>query len=83
MLGLNSFAVTHFAFVDPDGKAAVRIGASPGLILNRCAVLSVIRQRDQKPVIALLAFWQVHLHSSLHNATSISSPAKSLINRIA
>jgi hypothetical protein len=43
VLIVYSFPVAHFAFVDPEGKAAIRIGAYPGFEYYGSTILPVVR----------------------------------------
>src|SRR5690554_3480226 len=50
------------AVVDPDVEAALRIRADPGLVGDRRAVTTVVRERQHVPLSTLLAPWVIHLH---------------------
>ena len=73
MLVLDSLPVGDFAFVHAQGETAVRIGAGPSFENYRRSILPVIGQWDENPIVALLAFRQVHLHSSFHAQQTTSS----------
>ena len=64
VLGFDPLTVAYFPFVDPDRETAVGIGTGPSFEHDRGSVLAVVRQRDHQPIIAFLAFRQVHLHTS-------------------
>ena len=52
-----------FPVVDPDIVATLRIGTHPSLIPDGSPVSSVIRERNENPVITLLAIRiPVHFH---------------------
>src|SRR5262249_52574893 len=64
MLVLDPLPVAHFALVDAQREAALRIGTGPRLEDNGGALLPVIGKRDQHPVVALLALGKIHHPSS-------------------
>src|SRR6185295_6237631 len=64
MLVLDSLAVADFALIDAEGETTVGIGAGPRLEDDGCALLPIVRQRDQDPVVAFLALGKFHHPSS-------------------
>ena len=64
---------THDRFVEIDitipdfqVKAAIRIGANPGLIFDRCPLTAKIRQGHQVSRFTLLAFGEINLFHGVH-----------------
>src|SRR5437867_7753522 len=64
VLVLDPLPVAHLALVDAQRETAFRIRTSPRLEDHRGALLPVIRERDQHPVVALLALGKIHHPSS-------------------
>jgi hypothetical protein len=57
------------AVTDLQVEAAVRVGADPGFEVNRRALASEVRQRDQVPRLAFLALRKA---GKVHDASKIS-----------
>src|SRR5205807_2681377 len=55
VLVLDLLPERHFALVDSEGEAALGIRAHPGLEHHGGPLLPVVGERDQEPVVALLA----------------------------
>jgi hypothetical protein len=70
MFRLNPLAVGYFALIYSQRESAIRIGTGPGFKHHRSTILPIVGQRDENPVVTLLAFRQVHLHSSFSNTNS-------------
>src|SRR5579863_6328370 len=60
VLGLDPFAVSHFAFVHAQAEAALGVGANPSLENHRSALLAVVRKWNQGAIVTLLALRQLH-----------------------
>jgi hypothetical protein len=60
VFGLDSSAVRHFALVHAQAETAIRIRTDPSLEQNRRALLSVVRQGNQRAIVALLALRPLH-----------------------
>jgi D-aminopeptidase len=60
MLGFDAAPVSDFPLVNPKAEAAVRISADPGFEQDRRALLAIIRQGDQGPIVAFLALRPLH-----------------------
>jgi hypothetical protein len=54
VLVLDLLSVAHFTLVDAERKAAIGVGADPCLEEHRRTFLTVIRERDENAVVALL-----------------------------
>jgi hypothetical protein len=69
---------THHWFVDVDVtipdfqvEAAIRIGADPGLVMNRCSLTAKIRQGHQVTGLAFLTFGKTVLFHEGHLPTKL------------
>jgi hypothetical protein len=60
VLGLDSPAVCHFAFVHAQTETAIRIRTYPRLEQHRSAFLPVVRQGNQRASVTLLALRPLH-----------------------
>ncbi len=76
LLRLDFLAVGHFALIDPQRKAAIRIRACPSFVRYRRSVLSVIRKRYEHSRVALLTGRKrnLPLHTSAPSAPHNSTP---------
>ena len=57
----DRFVSIDVTIPDFQVEAAIRIGANPGLELNRCPLAAEIGQRDQVSGIAFLTFGETNL----------------------
>src|SRR5262245_20258286 len=73
VLEVYLLAVRDFALVDPEREATVGIHTHPRFEQDRSPLLSVIGQRDQKPLVTLEALRPVHRLLLVPVATPISS----------
>jgi hypothetical protein len=64
MFGFYASAVGHFTLVYAQAETTFGVGADPSLEQHGSAFLSIIRKRDQVPVVALLALRPVHQPAS-------------------
>ena len=65
----NGFIEIDIAIPDFQVKAAIRIGANPGLILNICPLTTKIRQGYQVSRLATLTLGEIHLFHGIHLPT--------------
>jgi len=74
MFRLYSPPVSHLPFIDPKRKTAFRVRANPRLERHRSAILTVVRKWNQRPIVALLAFRQLHLRTSFQQLIKQEEP---------
>jgi hypothetical protein len=84
MFRFYSLSVGNFAFVNAQAEATLGIGTGPRFENYRSALLPVIRERNQRAIVALLALRQLHHHGlltdrkSAPNATYLTTFSKSM-----
>ncbi len=71
----NGFVDINVTIPDFQVETAIRIGANPCFIFDRCSLTAKIRQGHQVASIALLAFGKIKLFHGVHLPTEFESLA--------
>jgi hypothetical protein len=69
----NGLVNVDITIPDFQIETAIRIGADPSLVMNRCPLTSKIGQGHQVSRLTLLTFWELGLFHENHLPTKISS----------